>query len=93
MGKTKEGGIGSSPDIPINLSADFKESPSSSPHPSIPSTSVPSSSQQPSANPADDLSKLLAATSFLRATFDKMSDLIAHVDRLEEMIKFAPRKF
>ncbi|KAL6962540.1 hypothetical protein U1Q18_037498 [Sarracenia purpurea var. burkii] len=52
----------------------------------------PSSSQQPSANSAADLSKLLAATFFLRAAFDKVGDLIAHVDRFEEMIKFALQK-
>ncbi|KAL6969181.1 hypothetical protein U1Q18_028904 [Sarracenia purpurea var. burkii] len=51
--------------------------------------SVPPSSQQPSANPADNLSKFLTATSFLREAFDKMGDVISHVDRLTEIIKFS----
>ncbi|KAL6983991.1 hypothetical protein U1Q18_017367, partial [Sarracenia purpurea var. burkii] len=76
------------PGIPIDLSAEVKESPPpSSPH-SIPSHSIPSSSQQPSANPADNLSKFLAAMSLLRKAFEKLGDVISHVDRLEEIIKF-----
>ncbi|KAL6984750.1 hypothetical protein U1Q18_018132 [Sarracenia purpurea var. burkii] len=86
--KIKEGGIGSSHGIPIDLSADVKESPPSTPHHSIPSHPVQSSPQQPSANPTDNLSKFLVAMSFLRAAFDKMGDVITHVDRLEEIIKF-----
>ncbi|KAL6992351.1 hypothetical protein U1Q18_010460, partial [Sarracenia purpurea var. burkii] len=87
--RIREGSFGSSPGIPIDLSAEVKESPPPSPPHSIPSHSVPPSSQQPSANPADNLSKFLAATSFLREAFDKLGDVITHVDRLEEIIKFA----
>ncbi|KAL6997011.1 hypothetical protein U1Q18_007134 [Sarracenia purpurea var. burkii] len=87
--RIREGSFGSSPGIPIDLAAEVKESPPSSPPHSVPSHSVPPSSQQPSANPADNLSKFLEATSFLREAFDKMGDVISHVDRLEEIIKFA----
>ncbi|KAL7001778.1 hypothetical protein U1Q18_002926, partial [Sarracenia purpurea var. burkii] len=87
--RIKEGSLGSSPGIPIDLSTEVKESPPPSPPHSVPSHSVHPSSQQPSANPADNLSKFLVAMSFLREAFDKMGDVISHVDRLEEIIKFA----
>ncbi|KAL6977843.1 hypothetical protein U1Q18_052730 [Sarracenia purpurea var. burkii] len=87
--KTRTGGTGSSPNIPIDLSSDFKEAPSSTPPLSVLSPSIPSSSKPPSVEPTVDLSKLLAAASFLQAGFENMGDLVAKVDRLEEIIKFA----
>ncbi|KAL6965133.1 hypothetical protein U1Q18_036188, partial [Sarracenia purpurea var. burkii] len=77
---------------PHDLIAEVKESPPLSPPHSVLSHSVPPSSQQPSANPADNLSKFLEATSILREAFEKMGDVISHVDRLEEIIKFALHK-
>ncbi|KAL6968068.1 hypothetical protein U1Q18_033870 [Sarracenia purpurea var. burkii] len=87
--RIRERSFRSSLGIPIDLTAEVKESPPPSPPHSVPSHPVPMSSQQSSTNSADNLSKFLEATYFLQEAFDKMGDVISHINRLEEIIKFA----